>query len=741
MRLVTFAQGTRFGALLPDAHVVELTDVVPGAPSVVALLRAGPDAMRAAAAHVAAGGGGRLPLGELTLTAPVPEPGKVLCVGMNYREHCIEQDFPIPDEPVVFSKFGSAVTGPNDDVVFDSRVTRKLDYEVELAVVIGSRAAKDVRREDALSHVAGVTVAHDVSARDWQLERNGGQWLLGKTMDTFCPLGPALVTLDELRAAGLTLDTLRVTSRLNGQTVQDSNTSEFIFDVPAIIAWVTRFVTLHAGDVILTGTPSGVGCFRKPPLWLKHGDRVEVEVEGVGVIRNRMVDRAVVESKTSGGGGGGGVPRAQRAPRPPQPPSVVPMMVGGYTTDKGFVQGQGKGVYPCALDLRTGAMTLRGPPVQMSNPTYVCLSGDGRTVHAVSEDALPEGGQLTGTVSSFEVCGGAVDVVAEDGAAGATAAVATPPTFHRRSRWVTGGTDPCYCELDRRERFLFVANYSSGSVSVFPVRPDRSLGPRCGFRQHTFYPENTQPGPVADRQEGPHAHQARLMEPNDDDDAAAAAAAAAAGRKRPTWLYAPDLGTDRVVQYVVDMSCGSLEEVAAHPVAPGSGPRHMDWLPDRSCAYVSLEMGNGVSVQRVDPDTGALAEVQVVPTLPADFVCAESGPQRDACPFGGYPSNSVAHVVVHPSGRFVYASNRGHDSIACFAVGADGRLTAAGHFSSQGLCPRNFAFDAHTGGGICVVCNQNSHDLFTYRVDGETGALQPTGQRLSVPSPSCVALG
>ena len=723
MRLVTFAGGLRYGALLPTApqRVVDLTDVVPGVPSIVALLRAGPDAMRAAAAHVAsaAATASAVHLSELTLTAPVPEPGKVLCIGMNYREHCIEQKFPIPDEPLVFSKFGSAVTGPNDNVVFDSRLTQKLDYEVELAVVIGSRAAKDVRREDALSHVAGVTVAHDVSARDWQLERNGGQWLLGKTMDTFCPLGPALVTLDELRTAGLSLDNLRITSRLNGATVQDSNTSELVFDIPAIIAWVTRFVTLRAGDVILTGTPSGVGCFRKPPLWLKHGDRVELEVEGVGVIRNLMVDRAVVESASSsgGGGGGGGLPR---------PPSVVPMIVGGYTTDKGFVQGQGKGIYPCALDLRTGAMTLRGPPVQMSNPTYLCLSKDGCTVHAVSEDALPEGGQLTGTVSSFEVCG-----AIEAGAAEAAAApIAAPPVFHRRSRWVTGGTDSCYCELDRRERFLFVANYTSGSISVFPVRPDRSLGPRCGFRQHTFYPDNTQPGPVADRQEGPHAHQARLMEPDDT----------AAGQ-RPTWLYAPDLGTDRIVQYVVDMSCGSLEEVAAHPVVPGSGPRHMDWLPDRSCAYVSLEMGNGLSVQQIDPVTGALTQVQVVPTLPADFVCAESGPQRDDCPFGGYPSNSVAHVVVHPSGRFVYASNRGHDSIACFAVGVDGRLTAAGHFSTQGMCPRNFAFDVHTGGRICVVCNQNSHDLFTYRVDGETGALHPTGQRLSVPSPSCVALG
>jgi 6-phosphogluconolactonase len=289
------------------------------------------------------------------------------------------------------------------------------------------------------------------------------------------------------------------------------------------------------------------------------------------------------------------------------------------------------------------------------------------------------------------------------------------------SQWATGGTDSCYVEMDQRQRFCFVSNYTSGSVSVFPVRPDRSLGPPCCFRQHKPYgPAQVLPGPVEDRQEGPHAHQARLME----ERPVTASSSECADEVPLPWLYVPDLGLDKVVQYRVDMSNGTLTEVAAHDMPAGGGPRHMDWLPeDRSVAYVGLEMGNAVSVCTIDPRSGALTVVQTVSTLPEGSAMV-------------YPENSVAQVLVHPSGSFVYASNRGHDSIACFAVDAStGRLTPTGHFSTEGECPRNFQFPAD--GSLCVAANQNSHSCVTYRVDAATGALARTGHALSVPSPVC----
>lgn len=159
--------------------------------------------------------------------------------------------------------------------------TKELDFEVELCIVIG-KTARRVPKAEALDYVAGYTVAHDVSARDWQLKRNGGQWLMGKTFDTFAPIGPAIVTTDEvgnIHAKG-------IRCRLNGETVQDSNTSEFVFNVPTVVEWVSKLVTLKPGDLIFTGTPPGVGCFRKPPLWLKDGDVVEVEIDGIGCISN-----------------------------------------------------------------------------------------------------------------------------------------------------------------------------------------------------------------------------------------------------------------------------------------------------------------------------------------------------------------------------------------------------------------------------------------------------------------------
>ncbi|XP_010827880.1 PREDICTED: fumarylacetoacetate hydrolase domain-containing protein 2A isoform X2 [Bison bison bison] len=204
-----------------------------------------------------------LPRSEVTFLAPVTRPDKVVCVGMNYADHCREQNVPVPKEPIIFSKFASAIVGPYDNIILppESQAT------------------------DAMAHVAGFTVAHDVSARDWQMRRNGKQWLLGKTFDTFCPLGPALVTKDSVADP----HNLKICCRVNGEVMQSSNTNQMVFKTEELIAWVSQFVTLYPGDIILTGTPPGVGVFRKPPVFLKKGDEVQCEIEELGVIINKVV--------------------------------------------------------------------------------------------------------------------------------------------------------------------------------------------------------------------------------------------------------------------------------------------------------------------------------------------------------------------------------------------------------------------------------------------------------------------
>lgn len=220
---------------------------------------------------------------DIRLLAPVLAPEKVVCVGMNYRDHCLEQNAPIPKEPIIFSKFPSAITGPYDDILLPSD-SQEVDWEVELAFVIG-RKGKHIKEEDALSHVAGFTVANDVSAREWQMKRNGKQWLLGKTFDTFCPLGPALVTT----AAVTDPHKLGIRCLVNGERVQDSSTEQMIFGIEQLVAWVSRFATLSPGDVFLTGTPPGVGVFRTPPVFLKKGDVVECQIDQLGSIINKVV--------------------------------------------------------------------------------------------------------------------------------------------------------------------------------------------------------------------------------------------------------------------------------------------------------------------------------------------------------------------------------------------------------------------------------------------------------------------
>lgn len=217
------------------------------------------------------------------LGPPVARPSKIVCIGLNYRLHAIESGMEIPKEPVVFFKATSAIVGPNDDMILPKDAT-KADWEVELAVVIGKKASY-VSEENALDYVGGYLVMNDYSERAFQLER-GGNWVKGKSCDTFAPLGPFLATPDEIED----VHDLNLWLKLNGETVQNSNTSDFIFNIPEVISYLSNFMTLLPGDVISTGTPSGVGMGMTPPRYLQAGDVVELGIDGLGSSRQVVKD-------------------------------------------------------------------------------------------------------------------------------------------------------------------------------------------------------------------------------------------------------------------------------------------------------------------------------------------------------------------------------------------------------------------------------------------------------------------
>ena len=216
------------------------------------------------------------------LGPPIGRPSKIVCIGLNYRDHAAESGMAIPAEPVIFFKATTSIVGPTDDVLIP-KTGSKLDWEVELAVVMGARAS-GVSRAQALDRVAGYVLHNDYSERVSQLER-GGQWVKGKSADTFAPLGPFLATRDEIPDPGQ----LRMWLSVNGTLRQDSSTANMIFDVPTLVSYVSEFMTLLPGDVISTGTPPGVGCFMKPPRFLKPGDVVELGIEGLGSSRQKAV--------------------------------------------------------------------------------------------------------------------------------------------------------------------------------------------------------------------------------------------------------------------------------------------------------------------------------------------------------------------------------------------------------------------------------------------------------------------
>jgi acylpyruvate hydrolase len=312
VKLVTYSTdgAPRLGALTDDGRVVDLSRgyfaltaaqgepvserraevVVP--PETVAFLEAGEAAMAAArevlafaAEHPEAKGPWDSAIvhdeRNVRLRAPILRPPKIVGIGLNYRDHAEEQGARIPSVPLIFAKFATAIVGPGDPIPYP-RITQQLDYEAELAFVIG-KGGKDIPRERALEHVAGYCAFNDVTARDVQLADR--QWVRGKTVDGSAPIGPWLVTRDELPDPG----DLAIRLRLNGELMQDSRTSQLIWDVPFLVSFLSEAFTLEPGDVVATGTPSGVGFARKPPVFMHPGDVVRVEIDGLGVLENRIV--------------------------------------------------------------------------------------------------------------------------------------------------------------------------------------------------------------------------------------------------------------------------------------------------------------------------------------------------------------------------------------------------------------------------------------------------------------------
>jgi len=296
VRLATFSLDgkPRVGVVGADETVLALDDLVAGAPADMVSVIGAWDRLSRSLAEPPVRSAGGIPVDRARLLAPIPRPRRNLfCVGWNYAEHFAEgKSFrapsaaqEVPEHPALFTKNPAAVTGPDSGVFHPGTRSREMDWEVELAVVIG-KSGRDIAETAALGHVFGYTIANDVSVRDYQRTRHGGQWFKGKNFDTHCPLGPWIVTADEIPDPQV----LDISSRINGETKQASNTRFMVFSVARIIAELSNGMALETGDIILTGTPSGVGFARTPPEFLKPGDVMEMEIGGIGVLRNRVVE-------------------------------------------------------------------------------------------------------------------------------------------------------------------------------------------------------------------------------------------------------------------------------------------------------------------------------------------------------------------------------------------------------------------------------------------------------------------
>ena len=290
MKLVTYAAdgAQRVGAVV-DGRVVDVYDAGVGSQPMLEFLSAGAPTMDAARAHLAEVQRHWQPeahnaLECITLLAPIPRPGKIVAIGRNYADHAAETGVKPFENPRIIAKLPSSVTGPGS-VVNRPEGIAKLDYEIELGVVIGRRS-KLMSHSQALDAVAGYTILNDVSAREFQFDVSPAQTTFAKSMDGFCPMGPWIVTADEIPDP----QSLALHLRVNGELLQDGNTHDMIFDVAHLIEYISRFMTLEPGDVIATGTPAGVGAFRTPPRWLQPGDRVRLEIASIGVLEHSIGD-------------------------------------------------------------------------------------------------------------------------------------------------------------------------------------------------------------------------------------------------------------------------------------------------------------------------------------------------------------------------------------------------------------------------------------------------------------------
>jgi 2-keto-4-pentenoate hydratase/2-oxohepta-3-ene-1,7-dioic acid hydratase in catechol pathway len=282
VKLITFR---RKAGGAPEPGALQENTVYPLSPlgyaDAESFIAAGDKALQAARALMAAGKGGSLPAADVQLLSPLLHPPRIFCVGLNYVDHAAESKMVVQAVPTIFMKLASGITGPDSDVVLPANSTQP-DYEAELAVVIGRRAS-NVTRENWRECVFGYTILNDVSARDVQLATS--QWTLGKSFPTFCPMGPWVVTADELTDP----HSLDVRLTIDGETMQQANTRDLIFDIPAVLGYISAIVALEPGDIVSTGTPQGVGLGRTPPRWLRPGEEVAIEISGIGRLMNRTV--------------------------------------------------------------------------------------------------------------------------------------------------------------------------------------------------------------------------------------------------------------------------------------------------------------------------------------------------------------------------------------------------------------------------------------------------------------------
>lgn len=349
---------------------------------------------------------------------------------------------------------------------------------------------------------------------------------------------------------------------------------------------------------------------------------------------------------------------------------TLAVYVGTYTSKNS------QGIYSYRLDLGTGALSLYGLAAETVNPSFLAIHPNQKFLYAVSE--IGDAGAKSGGVSAF----------ARDPHSGRLLLL---------NQQSSEGRGPCHLVVDRAGKYVFVANYSSGSAAVLPIQADGSLGKASSIVQHKGS------GPNKQRQERAHAHSINLDPGN-------------------RFAFVADLGIDKVMIYRFDASTGKLQtnDPPAAIVAGGAGPRHFAFHPSGKFAYVINELANTITAFAYDAARGALTELHTVPTLPADFK----------------GSNTTAEVVVHPSGKFLYGSNRGHDSIALFAIDASGKLSPLGHESTRGKTPRNFAIEP--SGKYLLVANQNSDSIVVFRILPQTGKLEMVGEPVEAPAPVCI---